>query len=104
MIASVAELAILMHFEKYAGDYGKPLFTGARGARLRTYTREVGILAPLALNLLGSILPLPKPVDAVRGTISSVLTLVGGYILRDSMIEAGKASVRDPHAAFVQPK
>jgi hypothetical protein len=33
-----------------------------------------------------------------------VLTLVGGYILRDSMIEAGKASARDPHAAFVQPK
>lgn len=104
MLAGAAELAILMHFEQHAGHYGKPLFTGARGERLRTYTRGVGILAPMALNLLGSILPLPKPVDAVRTTISSVLTLVGGYILRESMIEAGKASARDPRAAFVQPK
>lgn len=103
MVAGAAELALLTHFEKHAGDYGKPLFTGARGERLRTYTRGVGILAPMALNLLGSIVPLPKPVDAVRGAISSVLTLVGGYILRESMIEAGKASAGNPHAAFVQP-
>jgi len=103
MIAGATELAILTHFEKHAGYYGKPLFTGARGERLRTYTRGVGILAPMALNILGTVLPLPKPVDAVRGAIASVLTLVGGYILRESMIEAGKDSARDPRAAFVQP-
>jgi len=104
MVAGASELAILAHFEKHAGRYGTPLFTGARGERFRRYTIRIGIIAPMALNLLGSILPLPKPVDAVRGTVASVLTLVGGYILRESMIEAGKASARDPHAAFVQPQ
>ena len=103
MIAGLAELGILAHFEQHAGAYGKPFFTGRTGKRLRTYTRGAGILAPIALNLLGSVVPLPKPVDAVRSVTASVLTLVGGYIFRDSLIEAGKASARDPRVAFVQP-
>jgi formate-dependent nitrite reductase membrane component NrfD len=104
MVAGAAELAILMDFERRAGKYGTPFFTGARGKRLRTYTIATGIAAPFALNLLGSLVRLPKPVDAVRSTVASVLTLVGGYILRDSLIEAGKESARDPRAAFVQPQ
>lgn len=102
LIAAAAELAILTHFEKHAGNYGKPFFTGARGKKVRTYTIQTGILAPMALNLLG-MLPLPKPVDATRSVVASVLTLVGGYIFRESLVEAGKLSVRDPHAAFIQP-
>jgi formate-dependent nitrite reductase membrane component NrfD len=104
MVAALAELSLLLHFEKHAGHYGKPFFTGARGKRLRTYTIATGILAPMALNLVGSMVRLPKPVDAVRSTVASVLTLVGGYILRESLIEAGKDSARDPRAAFVQPR
>jgi formate-dependent nitrite reductase membrane component NrfD len=102
MVSGMAELAILAHFESHAGSYGRPLFTGARGKRLRTYTIQAGILAPLALNLLG-LLPLPKPVDATRSAIASVLTLVGGYIFRESLIDAGKLSASDPRAAFIQP-
>jgi formate-dependent nitrite reductase membrane component NrfD len=103
MVSGMVELAILTHFEGHAGSYGTPFFTGARGKRLRTYTIQTGILAPIALNLLG-LLPLPKPVDATRSAIASVLTLVGGYIFRESLIDAGKLSARDPHAAFVQPQ
>jgi len=102
MVASATEFAILAHFEQHAGTYGAPFFTGARGKKLRTYTIQAGILAPMALNLIG-LLPLPKPVDATRAVIASVLTLVGGYILRESLVEAGKLSVRDPRTAFVQP-
>jgi hypothetical protein len=36
--------------------------------------------------------------------VSSVLTLVGGYVFRESLIEAGKASARDPRVAFIQPE
>jgi formate-dependent nitrite reductase membrane component NrfD len=104
MLASTAELAALMSFERHAAEYGKALFTGAKGDRLRTYTTRTGILAPLALNLLGAIVPLPKPVNAVRTVIASVLTLVGGYILRDTVIKAGRVSVQDPRVASVQPK
>lgn len=103
-VAGVAELAILAHFERHAGDYGKPFFTGARGAKLRTYTIAGGILAPFALNVLGNIVKLPKPLDTARGVVASVLALAGGYMLRESLIEAGKASARDPRAAFVQPR
>jgi formate-dependent nitrite reductase membrane component NrfD len=102
LVAAGMELAILTHFERHAGDYGKPFFTGSRGKQVRTYTIAAGILAPMALNLLG-MLPLPKPIDATRAVLASVLTLVGGYVFRDSLVEAGKQSVRDPRAAFIQP-
>jgi formate-dependent nitrite reductase membrane component NrfD len=104
MIASTAELVSLLSFEKHAGDYGKPLFTGAAGERLRTYTVGAGIVAPLALNLLGEVLHLPKPVDCMRTLISSVLTIVGGYALRQTVVGAGRASANDPRAAFEQPR
>lgn len=103
-VAAVAELALLTHFERHAGEYGKPFFTGARGEKLRTYTVIGGIIAPLALNVLGGLVKFPRPLDRARGVVASVLTLVGGYVLRESLIEAGKASARDPRAAFVQPK
>ena len=103
MVAGAAELVLLNHFERNSGDYGKPFFEGERGRKLRTYTIGAGIVAPIALNLVGSVVKLPKPVNALRVAAASVLTLVGGYMLRQCLIEAGKASARDPHVAFKQP-
>jgi formate-dependent nitrite reductase membrane component NrfD len=104
MVAGAAELLILIDFQRRQPQYTKPFFTGARGEKLRTYTMIAGTLAPIALNLLGNAVKLPKPIDALRVAAASVLTLVGGYVLRESLIEAGKASARDPQAAFRQPK
>jgi len=104
MVAGSSEILLLTDFERRAGDYAKPLFDGPRGNKLRTYTMAAGTLAPIALNLLGTFIKLPKPIDALRVATASVLTLVGGYVLRESVIEAGKASARDPHAAFRQPQ
>jgi formate-dependent nitrite reductase membrane component NrfD len=104
MVAAVAELAILNDFERRSGRYGKPFFTGAHGRRLRTYTVAAGIVAPLALNVLGGLVKFPKPVNALRVAAASMLTLVGGYILRQCLIEAGKDSARDPQVAFRQPE
>jgi formate-dependent nitrite reductase membrane component NrfD len=104
MVAGAAELAILADFQRSAGAYATPFFSGERGKKLRTYTIVAGTLAPLALNLLGAAVKLPKPVDAVRTTLASILTLTGGYILRESLIEAGKSSAKDPRAAFRQPE
>ena len=103
MLAAAGELAVLMHFEQNSGEYGKALFSSAQGERLRKYTVRTGILVPFALNLIGQVIPLPKPVNAVRTVISSVLTLVGGYMLRDTMVRAGRTSVNDPQVAFKQP-
>ncbi len=104
MVAGAAELLILNDFKRAAGAYGAPFFKGKRGERLLTYTVVAGTLAPLALNLIGQAVKLPKPIDAVRTTLASALTLVGGYVLRESLIEAGKESARDPRAAFRQPR
>lgn len=103
MLAGASEILLLTDFERASGSYGRPFFEGDRGKKMRTYTMLAGTLAPMVLNLLGSAIKLPKPVDAVRVAVASGLTLVGGYVFRESLIEAGKASAADPHAAFRQP-
>lgn len=103
MVAGAAELLILTDFERASGVYSKPFFEGARGKKVRTYTMIAGTLAPMALNVMASMIKLPKPLDALRVAAASALTLVGGYVLRESLIEAGKDSARDPHVAFRQP-
>ncbi|MEO9170537.1 MAG: NrfD/PsrC family molybdoenzyme membrane anchor subunit [Candidatus Baltobacteraceae bacterium] len=103
MVAGALEILILFDFRRHAGPYGDPMFTRERGLRLRTYTLLAGALAPIALNLAGNIVKLPKPVDTARTLLSSALTLVGGYIFRECLIEAGKLSAQNPRAAFRQP-
>jgi formate-dependent nitrite reductase membrane component NrfD len=103
-VAAAAELLILGDFRRHAGPFARPMFTGERGRRFRNYTLLAGIAAPMALNLLGAVVKLPKPVEAVRTGAASVLTLLGGYIFRETLIEAGKLSANDPHAAFTQPR
>jgi formate-dependent nitrite reductase membrane component NrfD len=97
LLASLAELALLRDFKRHAGPIGDPMFAGARGAKLRRHTEIGGILLPAAFTLL--------PVHGRWKTaISSVLTLIGGYVLRETLIEAGKNSADDPRAASRQPE
>lgn len=101
--AAIAELGILLHFRKYAGTKGDPMFSGERGARLQTLTMAAGIAVPLLLNS-PSLLSRKQQRKAspFRALLAGGLTLLGGYILRETLIEAGKASAGDPSAAFVQ--
>lgn len=103
--AAVVELAALLHFRSYAGETGKPMYDGARGGRLRAWTIGAGILAPLALNALSltSRKHSSRP-SILRAMLAGGLALAGGYILRETLIEAGKASADDPFQAFVQPQ
>ena len=103
MIAGAAELLILVDFSKRSGAYGAPLFEGDIGRRLRTSTMIAGTLVPMLLNTLGNVIPLPQKANAIRTVAASLLTLAGGYMFRACLIEAGKASARDPRAAFRQP-
>lgn len=101
--AAVLELAVLMHFRTHAGDTGKPMYEGERGERLRTWTIGAGIVAPLALNAVSLVSRKhgTRP-SLLRTLLAGGLTLAGGYILRETLIEAGKASAGDPSQAFVQ--
>jgi formate-dependent nitrite reductase membrane component NrfD len=96
-IASTAELILLESFRRHAGSLGDPMFGGARGAKLRTYTQLAGIIAPALLGLV--------PFGGRTKTLlTSALTLAGGYVLRETLIEGGKASADDPRAASRQPE
>jgi formate-dependent nitrite reductase membrane component NrfD len=56
-----------------------------------------GIGIPALLNLV--------PLHARWKTLlASALTLAGGYVLRESLIESGKLSADDPRAAALQPE
>lgn len=96
-IASAAELVLLEAFRRHAGERGEPMFGGTRGAKLRTYAQLAGIVAPALLGAL--------PFGGRAKTLlTSVLTLAGGYVLRETLIEGGKASADDPRAASRQPE
>ena len=103
MVAATAELYVLNDFSRKGGRYVKPLFEGACGERLRTYTVFAGIALPIALNVLGELISLPKPLDRMRRFAASVMTLAGGYVFRDTLIESGKISALDRQSALVQP-
>ena len=105
LIASLAEAATLLDFERHAGEVGRPLFRGARGKRLKTWTLGLGIALPALINL-PSVLS-RKPADAphrLRTLLASALVLAGGYVLRQSMIAAGRDSADDPRAYLRHPE
>ncbi|MDP9110729.1 MAG: hypothetical protein M3M96_03740, partial [Candidatus Eremiobacteraeota bacterium] len=104
LATAATELLILFDFERHAGSYGDPLFKGARGQRLRAVTIMGGLVGPVAIN---SLLVIARPRGATGKFMTlaaSVLTLCGGYVLRDTLIESGKDSARDPKAGFAQPE
>jgi formate-dependent nitrite reductase membrane component NrfD len=96
-VAGLLELGLLLSFRKHAGEAGNPMFAGARGARLRQATLFGGIVAPTLINLV--------PLHARWKTlVASTLTLAGAYVLRETLIEAGKESADDPRVSSRQPE
>jgi formate-dependent nitrite reductase membrane component NrfD len=105
LFAALAEAALLLDYQRHSGEAGKPLFSGSRGKRLRTWTLGLGIALPALLNL-PSVLsrkPAHKP-HRLRTLAASVLALAGGYVLRSSMIAAGRDSADDPRAYLRHPE
>ena len=97
LVAGAAELVLLQAFQRHAGKLGDPMFRGERGRKLQTVTIIGGIIVPALLNLL--------PIhNRFKTVVTSAMTLVGGYNLRESYIESGKDSADDPKAASRQPE
>ncbi|HTJ26194.1 MAG TPA: NrfD/PsrC family molybdoenzyme membrane anchor subunit [Candidatus Limnocylindria bacterium] len=105
LVAALAEGALLLDYERHAGETGKPLFTGPRGRRLKTWTLGLGIALPALLNLPSvlSRAPAHKP-HLLRTLAASALALAGGYVLRSSLITAGRDSADDPRAYLRRPE
>ena len=105
LVASLAEAALLLHWERTAGSTAAPLFGGARGAKLRTATLGAGIALP-ALLTLPSLFSRKRPTKRhrVRALIAAACALYGGYVLRESVVHAGRDSADDPRAYLRHPE
>ncbi len=74
------------------GPWGKPLRTGKLGALFFGGVVSGGLLAPFAL--------LQGRESRGRSLLASALVLIGGYLLRRTIVDAGALSARDPEAYF----
>ena len=97
IVASLAEGLLLLDFRRHAGALADPMFVHARGKKFAALTLAGGIAAPTVLGLL-------RIHARWKTLLGTVLTLVGGYVLRETLIEAGKDSADDPRAASRQPE
>ena len=104
LAAAAVEILILFDFEKHAGSYGKPMFEGPRGARFRMRTMVLGLAAPIAINAVRVVAKPRGMLGKMLALASACLTLAGGYVLRETLIESGKDSADDPRAGFAQPE
>jgi hypothetical protein len=80
------------------------MFQGTRGKKFKTLTLGAGLAFPLAVNAFRAIARPRGKAARLATLITSGAVLFGGYILRETLIEAGKDSADDPHAAFAQPR
>jgi len=95
-IALLVEGGLLAASLVRMGQWGKPLRSKKLAPLFFGGTILGGILAPLGL--------LSGRESRARGLLASALVLLGGYLLRYSMIEGGKLSARDPQATFTFAK
>jgi formate-dependent nitrite reductase membrane component NrfD len=96
-IASTAEMILLEAFRRHAGTIGEPMFGGVLGRKLRTVTQVGGIIVPALLDFV--------PFGGRAKTLlATALTLCGGFVLRETLIEGAKLSADDPRAASRQPE
>ncbi|HET7478657.1 MAG TPA: NrfD/PsrC family molybdoenzyme membrane anchor subunit [Rubrobacteraceae bacterium] len=91
-IALVVESSLLAASLIRMSRWGKPLFSKKLGPLFVGGTLIGGLLAPFAL--------LSGRESRSRSLLASVLVLIGGYLLRYTMVEGGRLSARDPQATF----
>ena len=105
LLAALAEAALLWDYERAAGDPGKALFAGERGRKLKTYTLGLGIAVPTLLSL-PSVLSKKRPEKPhrLRTLLTAACALIGGYVLRECVVYAGRDSADDPRAYLRHPE
>ncbi len=108
-LAASAELVLLAAYKQGAGAAAKPLFAGPIGRRMRIWTQLLGVALPLALNLPAWWRREDEPADSKRRLplvtlTGSALALYGGYVLRESVVLAGRLSADDPKPVLQIPQ
>jgi formate-dependent nitrite reductase membrane component NrfD len=100
IVAAIGEALLLRDYERSAGALGKPLFDGAVGKRLKLMTDVLGTAVPLVHNVLSNAVQRDRNGLGRRALVfgAAALTLAGGFVLRQSVLAAGRASADDPRA------
>jgi formate-dependent nitrite reductase membrane component NrfD len=99
-VAAFGEAVLLRRYEQSAGRLGDPLFRGEIGKQLRSSVAWLGIALPTILNLSSGFAKNVEhgPAHRGRALLAAGLTLYGGFVLRRSILRAGKKSADDPQA------
>ncbi len=99
-VAAFGEAVLLRAYERSAGRLGDPLFRGEIGKAVRGGTALLGIAVPTLLNLMSGFAKNDHDGPAHRGRalLAAGLTLYGGFVLRRSILRAGKKSADDAQA------
>jgi formate-dependent nitrite reductase membrane component NrfD len=96
-VVAGAELALTAASAGALGNLARPLKTGPLGRAFGVGALGLGMLAPLALRVLGRR-------SRLASVLSSALVLAGSAVLKYAITEAGKRSADDPRAYFEYTK
>ncbi|PZR59515.1 MAG: hypothetical protein DLM50_01430 [Candidatus Meridianibacter frigidus] len=99
--ASSAELLLLLSFERFSTQLGAPMWQGARGRRFQMVTMRLGLLAPIAMHAALLFSYRSRGATPLRA-LPSLLSLCGGYVLRETLVQAGKESAAQRAPALRQ--
>ena len=96
VVAMTTELGLIASLYPILGPLGKPLFKGKNGVLFQAGTIGAGLAIPLLIKLVSRVTG--RKASREQHIATSLLVLIGGYILRYVWIIAGRASADDPEA------
>ena len=106
-MAMLVEITGLLAFLRGSGRAARPLVGTGPTEQGKTFWRLMfggGLVLPWLLQTLTLFGRRPEKRHVGRGLFISLLVLIGGYFLRRTIIEAGRASTQDARAALWNAK
>jgi formate-dependent nitrite reductase membrane component NrfD len=97
-VVLVSELSIIAASSVRLGATAKPMVEGRNGAIFRYGTIGVGILGPVLVQLARA-LGLVRRSRTLTG-VADICALVGGFLMRYTVVMGGHHSAEDPQATF----
>ncbi|HEU5228318.1 MAG TPA: NrfD/PsrC family molybdoenzyme membrane anchor subunit [Ktedonobacteraceae bacterium] len=106
-VAMLVEIVGLLTFLRGSGRAARPLVGTGPTEQGKTFWRFMfggGLALPLVLQTLTLVGRRPEKRHTGRGLLISLLVLVGGYFLRKTIIDAGRASSQQSHTTLWNAK
>ena len=97
LLAAAGEAALLAAIHVHSGPLAAPMTSGRLGRLHAAGSVGAGLVAPLLIRVAGRRLRLPPRLLTI---LASSLVLLGGYLVKHVVVEAGRASADDPTATF----